>query len=102
MTTLSDKLAPGRLERWLRKRRIERTLQRYGGIQWCPWCKQCAQDGNTGWRFDPSKDEPMFDVLTCGICGGTSLWLWGMGMHFQRALSHPILEALRQQEASNG
>lgn len=64
-------------------------LRTYGGLQWCPWCKQCAQDNNGDWRFDPWPEDIMYDRLTCGVCGGTSLWIWGMGMHFQRALDHP-------------
>lgn len=83
--------SPGKIEVWLRKRREDRMLKRYGGLQDCPWCKQCAQDANVEWRFDPWPDNPFYDQLTCGVCGGTSLWMWGLGMHFQRPLSHPAL-----------
>lgn len=83
------RISPGRVERWLRRRREERMLQEYGGIQWCPWCKQCAQDSNADWRFDPYPEDMRLDVLTCGVCKGRSLWLWGMGMMPVCALDHP-------------
>lgn len=72
----------GNLERrvmlWLHDRFLERLLRRYGGIQQCPWCKQCAQafDGS---RFDSTTD-PTIDALHCGNCGGTSRWRFEMGM----------------------
>lgn len=92
------------LERWLHARRLRRLMRACGGIQWCPWCKQCAQSGEGRWGFRASKEQPLYDVLTCGVCGGTSLWLWGMGMHYQRRLEpgpacwptglaeHPVLQ----------
>lgn len=92
----------GRLEGWLRERRMARMLRAYGGLQWCPWCKQCAQDGNAEWRFTASAENPLFDVLTCGVCAGRSVWFFGMGMHFQHALDHPAqaIEARRAETAT--
>tara|TARA_R110002020_G_scaffold471284_1_gene698257 strand:+ start:42092 stop:42829 length:738 start_codon:yes stop_codon:yes gene_type:complete len=72
----------------LRARRLDRMTRRYGGIQKCTWCRQCAQDED-GWNFAPYQENVGYDVLTCGVCGGTSLWLWGMGMHFIRPLDPP-------------
>jgi len=66
------------LMRWLHRRMLERLMRRYGGIQRCPWCKQCAQLGD-GWCFD-SKTDPLIDALHCGNCGGVSRWRFEMGM----------------------
>lgn len=82
-----DKIA-GRVERLLKERRRQKMMLRFGGIQTCTWCRQCAQD-EEGWRFDAAPDDSGLDVLTCGVCGGTSLWLFGMGMHFMRPLLPP-------------
>lgn len=72
----------------LADRRLDRMTRRYGGTQKCTWCRQCAQDGD-GWSFKPFPDDFSLDVLTCGVCGGTSLWRWGMGMHFVSPLDPP-------------
>lgn len=77
------------LEAWLKARRIDRTLRRYGGIQTCPWCRQCAQDANVDWRFDRWERDPFVDVLTCGVCGGTSLWRFELGMFYIGPLAPP-------------
>lgn len=71
-----------RLELWLQRRRRRRLMRQYGGIQWCPWCKQCAQEGPGRWGFSAEARNARYDVLTCSVCGGTSRWEWGMGMHF--------------------
>lgn len=83
------------IEKWLRDRRINGYLKKFGGIQKCPWCTQWAQDNNTKWSFKPYKDNPMYDVLTCGVCNGTSLWLWGHGMHYIMPLDHPAIKEIR-------
>jgi hypothetical protein len=83
MTTLE-----ATLENWLRKRRRERALRRFGGLQTCCWCKQCAQDGD-GWNFQPWGRDKFLDVLTCGVCGGTSLWRFEIGMMWIGPLSPP-------------
>jgi hypothetical protein len=67
-----------RLMGWLHGRMIDRLLRRYGGIQMCPWCKQCAQ-AHDGWHFD-SKTDPCIDALHCGNCGGVSRWRFELGM----------------------
>lgn len=85
------RISPGRVESWLKQRRHERMLRAYGGLQTCPWCKQCAQEANASWRFDPYPEDMGLDILTCGVCEGRSLWLWGMGMHFIRSLDHPSM-----------
>lgn len=90
-TPLPKGVAVGRIEQWLRKRRSDAMLAAYGGIQTCPWCKQTAQDNNADWHFEPWPENPMYDRLTCGVCGGTSLWIWGHGMHYQRPLHHPAI-----------
>jgi hypothetical protein len=75
--------------RWLRRRKEQRLLRRFGGIQTCPWCRQCAQAGEGEWHFKPWVADTSLDVLTCSVCTGTSIWLWGMGMHFMAALDPP-------------
>ncbi len=72
----------------LEERRLDRMTRKFGGIQKCTWCRQHAQDGDD-WNFAPYDEDFSLDVLTCGVCGGTSLWLWGMGMHFIRPLDPP-------------
>lgn len=47
---------------------------------------QCAQSG-PGWNFNPH--DPFLDVLTCGVCGGTSLWRFEIGMIFIKELDPP-------------
>lgn len=77
-----------RIAAWLEQRRRERLTTRFGGIQRCPWCRQCAQDGN-GWSFSPWSQNPLHDVLTCGVCGGTSIWHFAMVMVPLCALEPP-------------
>lgn len=77
-----------KLSEILAERRRDRMMRKFGGIQTCTWCRQVAQD-RPGWSFKPYDESPGLDVLTCGVCGGTSLWLWGMGMHFIRPLDPP-------------
>lgn len=77
-----------RMGAWLERRRHDRLLQRFGGTQQCPWCRQCAQDGD-GWSFVPWEGNEFHDVLTCGVCGGTSVWHFGMGMQAIGPLAPP-------------
>lgn len=67
-----------RVMRWLHTRFLDRLLSRYGGIQRCPWCKQCAQ-AYDGTHFD-SESDPMIDALHCGNCGGVSRFRFELGM----------------------
>jgi len=67
-------------------------LERYGGIQVCPWCRQTAQHGSE-WSFKEYDKDPFLDVLTCGNCKGTSLWRFEVGMIFIGVLKHPIPKA---------
>lgn len=73
----------------LERMRQGHLLRRFGGIQRCPWCKQIAQSGE-GWHFKTYAENPGFDVLTCGICGGTSLWHFALGMHYVGFLAPPL------------
>lgn len=63
-------------------------MHRFGGIQRCPWCRQIAQSG-TGWSFERLDTSGPFDLLTCGVCQGTSVWIFGMGMHAIGPLAPP-------------
>ncbi|UYY77760.1 hypothetical protein [Sphingomonas sp. R1] len=80
--TTVDLGAIGNAERkligWLHRRFLDRLLRRFGGIQQCPWCKQCAQ-AHDGWHFD-SWTDPKIDALHCGNCGGVSRWRFEHGM----------------------
>lgn len=58
----------------IEERRLDRMARRFGGVQKCTWCRQHVQDGD-GWNFAPYQADTGLDVLTCGVCGGTSLWL---------------------------
>lgn len=78
-----------RILNWAKRRKEDEQLKRFGGIQTCPWCRQCAQDGDD-WSFVSYSDDPMLDVLTCGVCGGTSLWHFTIGMMFIRSLNPPV------------
>lgn len=73
---------------WLEKRRDEKLLRRFGGIQTCPWCRQCAQSAE-GWHFKEWEHDVFLDVLTCGVCGGTSLWRFEIGMFYIGPLNPP-------------
>ena len=76
------------LERKLKERRDNELLAKYGGIQTCPWCKQCAQE-KPGWKFTQWVRDPFLDVLTCGVCAGTSLWHFTIGMVYVAPLDPP-------------
>lgn len=76
-------------ERWIRRRRRRALLRRYGGIQWCPWCRQCAQTGEGTWSFKAWEADNSLDVLTCSVCTGTSIWLFAMGMIYMGPLAPP-------------
>jgi len=77
-----------RAARWIKRRQEERLLNQFGGIQTCPWCRQCAQS-EPDWRFRPWDRDPFLDVLTCGVCGGTSLWKFEIGMFYIGPLTAP-------------
>ncbi len=77
-----------RIYRWAKRRYHDHLLKTLGGVQTCPWCKQIAQEGK-GQRYDPWPQNPQYTVLTCGVCEGTSLWSWELGLFWQRALSLP-------------
>lgn len=68
---------------WLQSRKTDRMLRRYGTINTCPWCRQIAQSKD-GWKLEPNfhpdtKYAETNDILTCGVCGGTSMWRFEFG-----------------------
>lgn len=85
--SLMDRLFNG-VEMYIHRRNTDQMTSRFGGVQRCPWCRQWAQSVD-GWNFRASEVEPMHDVLTCGVCGGTSLWHFAMGMHYIRPIDPP-------------
>lgn len=54
-------------------------MDRYGGVQQCPWCKRWMQlAGETCLdQIDAFEDE-----MHCGHCTGTSFWRWELGFVF--------------------
>ena len=79
------------LRKYLENRETDRLAKRFGGVQKCPWCKQWAQkDANPDWKFTPCEEDLQLDTLTCGVCGGTSHWLWAMGFIYIRPGKPPL------------
>ena len=87
MGSLGDRFI-NRLHDWTAGKKRESLLRDFGGIQWCPWCLQCVQSKN-GWLIQDWARDPMLDVITCGPCGGTSLWRFEMGMVYVGPLDAP-------------
>ncbi|WP_269582016.1 hypothetical protein [Roseibium sp. Sym1] len=79
--------------RWVDRKREEKMMHAFGGIQRCPWCRQWAQSSGD-WHFKTYEENPYLDVLTCGVCGGTSLWRFELGMLFEGSLEPPVPESL--------
>ncbi len=73
---------------FIRRRKEEKMLQKFGGIQRCPWCRQWAQSED-GWSFRQQDILSPHDILTCGVCGGTSLWHFAVGMHYVCPMNPP-------------
>lgn len=73
---------------WLDRRKQDRKMRRYGGIQKCPWCHEWFQyhEGSKSEVYEP---QPFLDKYTCGNCGGTSLWHFALGMIFVAPLNEP-------------
>jgi len=98
-----------RVEQQVRRFKERALMKRYGGIQWCPWCRQCAQSGDGEWSFRDWEAEPTLDVLTCSVCSGTSIWLFGLGMIYMGPLDPPApafearidVAAIRASQAPN-
>ncbi|SNY94085.1 hypothetical protein SAMN04515647_4408 [Cohaesibacter sp. ES.047] len=76
------------LNEWSGRKILDNLRKRYGGIQSCPWCRQCAQS-QSGWSFNQWGRDPFLDVLTCGVCGGQSLWRFEIGMIYIGPLAAP-------------
>jgi hypothetical protein len=72
---------------WVARKQDDRRLRMFGGIQKCCWCRQTANQGD--WSFSEWERDPFLDVLTCGICGGTSLYRFEFMMVFIGPLSPP-------------
>jgi hypothetical protein len=76
------------INEWSSKKMNERLAHRFGGIQACPWCRQIANQG-AEWGFSEWERDPFIDVLTCGVCGGESLWRFEIGMIYIGPLEPP-------------
>jgi hypothetical protein len=56
---------------WLERRKRERLMDRFGGIQQCPWCRQIAQSAGGGWPFTMWEGNQFHDVaLASCLTGG--------------------------------
>lgn len=82
----------GNMRGWLLERLVarheDRLLRRFGGIQTCCWCRQVAQLGDS-WHFEHWDQDILLEKLTCGVCGGTSLYRFEMGMIYVGPLEPP-------------
>lgn len=81
--TLTDRVMD-----WADKRRFDWLLEKHGNINTCPWCRQVAQS-KPGCKWMVCDPDPFLDILTCGVCGGTSLWRWEMIMLYVGPLDPP-------------
>ena len=63
------------------KKKNERLLQACGGIQKCPYCLQVMQSG-VGCSQSEHPNDPMVDVLQCGVCWGKSIWRFEIGYFY--------------------
>ncbi len=77
-----------KVSKWAARKTEEELLRKFGGIQTCPWCSQTVQL-HGDWSIKAWDRDPMLDVITCGPCGGTSLWRFEMGMIYIGPLSPP-------------
>ncbi len=77
-----------RINKWSQSKIEDDLCKKYGGIQWCPWCGQVMQL-HGDWGFKEWAKDPMLDVLTCGPCGGTSLWRFEIGFLYIGPLDAP-------------
>ena len=66
---------------WAYKKRRQGIINKFGGIQTCPYCLQIAQQ-NDDWSFIEYEKDPFLDVLQCGVCGGRSLWKFEVGYFY--------------------
>ena len=78
-----------KIHKWSSDKIEERLSHRFGGIQYCPWCKQIAQS-KPNWYFAEWDRDKFLDKLTCGVCGGTSLWKFELGMTYIGPLDPPV------------
>lgn len=77
-----------RINKWSSKKLEERLLYKFGGIQECVWCRQIAQS-KPNWAIEMWDKDKFLDKLTCGVCGGTSLWRFELGMSYIAPLDPP-------------
>jgi hypothetical protein len=76
------------INNWTNAKLKERMLVKFGGIQGCPWCSQIVQSTD-GWSMKVWDRDSDITKITCGPCGGTSLWRWEFGMMFIGPLDPP-------------
>lgn len=88
---LKKKSITDRIITWAEDRKLDQIAQKYGGYQRCPWCRQCAQS-MPGWSMLLCDADPFLDVLTCGVCKGTSLWRFEIMMHYVAPLDPPVVD----------
>lgn len=77
-----------RISKWAARKTEEDLLRKYGGTQTCPWCTQTVQL-HGDWSIKAWDRDAMLDVITCGPCGGTSLWRFEICMIYIGPLNAP-------------
>lgn len=76
------------LHRWALERLYQKRLRQFGGTQCCPYCSQLVQL-HGDWSIKQWERDPFLDVITCGPCGGKSLWRFELGMFYIGPLEAP-------------
>lgn len=77
-----------RIHDWAARRLERQRLRQFGGTQRCPYCEQLVQMRGE-WSIHEWERDPMLDVITCGTCGGKSLWRFELAMIYIGPLEPP-------------
>jgi len=71
---------PRRVRRWLERCEAALVDERCGGNQRCPWCRQGVNHFKA--TSITATPDGFTDAITCGNCGGSSLWKWEIGFFY--------------------
>jgi len=78
-----------RVYEWVNTKRDSALLDICGGTQKCPYCLQIMGHGEDT-PIEPYTEDKGLDVITCGTCGGKSLWRWEIGFLYYGSLTAPV------------
>ena len=73
---------------WTGNKLYERRLGNNHAMTDCTWCRQNMDDG-IGVESEEFEHDESLEVRECGVCGGTSLWVWGFGFQYVTHLDPP-------------